>query len=235
MHVVVNGGGAVGSYLARTLREKGHSVAVVEQSGQVVRKLAGELPTDVLVIEGDGCNPRYLRDAGIDRADVFAAVTRRDETNLISCQLAREHFGVGRTVARVSSPRLERVFHELGIEAISSTTIISRLVEEEVTVGEIIRLAVLQKGRLALVESEIPVGSGEPTPRTVAELGLPDDAVLVAVTRGDALILPRGGTLIQPGDRVLAVTRLGTEERVGRLLRGNGGGRNAHGGGIHER
>ena len=219
MHVVVSGGGAVGTYLARTLHRKGHSVAVVEERSSVVRKLAEELPTDVLVIEGDGCDARFLRDAGADRADVFAAVTRRDEVNLISCQLAREHFGVKRAVARVSKPRNEPVFHALGIEAISSTTIISRLVEEEVTVGDIIRLATLQKGQLALVETQIPMESGGATPRTVAELGLPEDIVLVSVMRGDTLILPRGGTAIEPGDRVLAVTRMGAEDRLGPLLR----------------
>jgi trk system potassium uptake protein TrkA len=223
MYVVVNGGGAVGIFLARTLHQKGHSVAVVEQRSSVVRKLAEELPTDVLVIEGDGCDARFLRDAGTDRADVFAAVTRRDEVNLISCQLAREHFGVKRAVARVSKPRNERVFHALGIEAISSTTIISRLVEEEVTVGDIIRLATLQKGQLALVETQIPMDSGGAPPRTVAELGLPEDLVLVSVLRGETLILPRGSTVIEPGDRVLAVTRIGKEDRLGHLLRFAGG------------
>jgi trk system potassium uptake protein len=232
MYVVVHGGGTVGSFLARTLHQKGHSVAVVEQRSRVVRKLAEELPTDVLVIEGDGCNSRFLRDAGADRADVFAAVTRRDEVNLVSCQLAREHFGVTRAVARVSEPRNEPVFHALGIEAISSTTVISRLIEEEVSVGDIIRLSTLQKGQIALVETEIPMENGGPGSRTVAELGLPEDIVLVSVMRGDTLILPRGGTVIQAGDRVLAVTRAGREDRLGRLLRAAGGQRN--GTEVHE-
>jgi trk system potassium uptake protein len=221
MYVVVNGGGAVGSFIATTLHAKGHGVAVVEQRSARMRRLSEELPTGVLVIHGDGCDPRILRDAGVDRADVFAAVTRRDEVNLISCQLAREHFGVRRAVARVSSPRNERVFHALGIEAISSTTVIGRLIEEEVTVGDIIRLSVLQKGELALVETEIPPDS-HATGLTVAQLGLPEDVVLVSITRGETLVIPRGGTTVEPGDRILAVTRTGREERLARLLRPNG-------------
>src|SRR4030042_7091923 len=124
MYVLISGGGKVGSYLAHNLLKKGHGVAVIEKRCGVVEKLAEELPTKVLLIEGDGCDVKYQEDAGVGHADIFAAVTGNDDDNLVSCQLARARFGVKRTVARINSPRNEHIFHALGLEGISSTTII---------------------------------------------------------------------------------------------------------------
>jgi trk system potassium uptake protein len=219
MYIVINGGGKVGSFLARTLQQKGHNVAIIDKRSDVIKKLAEELPTDILLIEGDGCNVRYLQDAGVDRADVYASVTRKDEDNLVSCQLVKLNFGVKKVVARVNSPKNERVFHNLGIEAISSTTIIGRLIEEEMTVSDVIKLYLLQKGQLALVETEIPQDNGRDSSIIVSELKLPEDIVLVSIMRDDHLIIPRGNTTIQPGDRILAVTLAGKEEELLRLLR----------------
>jgi trk system potassium uptake protein TrkA len=222
MFVAINGGGEVGSFLARTLHGKGHTVTVIDQRSEIMRKLAEEVSSDILLVEGDGCDVRALEDAGVDRADVFASVTPRDEDNLVSCQLARLSFGVKRVVARVSSPRNEGAFHALGIEAISSTTVIGQLIEEQLTVGDIIRHYTLQKGQLGIVEVEVPAGADAADGRTVAELGLPDDIVLVSLTRADRLQIPRGRTVLQPGDRVMAVTLAGREAVLARFLRGNG-------------
>ncbi len=221
MFVVINGGGAVGSFLARTLSGKGHAVAVVEKRPEVARRRAEELSTGSLLIEGDGCNARILEEAGVDRADVFASVTPHDDENLVSCQIAKLHFGVRRVVARVNGPRAEGIFHALGIEAISTTTIMGRLIEEEVTVGDVIRLYTLQKGRVALVETEVPRNPAFETGRRVSDLGLPDGIVLVSLIRKDTVVIPRGGTVLEPGDRVLAVTLAGREMALERSLRGD--------------
>jgi trk system potassium uptake protein len=220
MFVAINGGGEVGAFLARTLLGKGHAVSVIDKRPEIMHKLAEEVPSDILLIEGDGCDVRALEDAGVDRADVFASVTPRDEDNLVACQLARLHFGVRRVVARVTSPRNEGAFHALGIEAISSTTVIGRLIEEQLTVGDIIRLYTLQKGQLGIVEIEVPRGAAAADGRSVAEIGLPDDIVLVSLTRGEQLLIPRGKTCLEPGDRVMAVTLAGREAELARLLRG---------------
>jgi trk system potassium uptake protein TrkA len=155
----------------------------------------------------------------VDRADIYASVTRNDEDNLVSCQLVKLNFGVKKVVARVNSPKNERVFHNLGIEAISSTTVISRLIEEEMTVGDIIRLYLLQKGQLALVETEIPLDNGQISGISVSELQLPEDIVLISIMRDDLIIIPRGNTIIKPGDRIMAVTLSGKEEELLRIMR----------------
>ncbi len=217
MYIVISGGGKVGSYLGRTLSEKGHSIAVIEKRPEILAKMAEELPTTVLLIEGDGCNLTHQTDAGVARADVFVAVTGEDEDNLVSCQLARSRFAVKRTIARVNNPKNERIFRVLGIEGISSTSIISRLIEEEMRVSDLLTLHVLEKGRLALVEIAVPDGDGA-TSKALAELALPGDTVLVAVIRGETVIVPRGTTTFQPGDRIVAVTPIDREEDLRRSL-----------------
>ena len=220
MYVVISGGGKVGSYLAHNLVKKGHGVALIEKRSGVLEKLAEELPTKVLLIEGDGCEMKYQEDAGVGHADIFAAVTGNDDDNLVSCQLARTHFGVKRTVARINSPRNEHIFHALGIEGISSTTIIGQLIEEEATIGDIIRLHTLKKGQISLAEIDLPNEDCLVCSKKVYELNLPEESVLVAIVRGDKVIVPKGDTVMERGDRVLAVTAIGKEEELRRILQG---------------
>ena len=218
MYVVINGGGRVGSFLALQLNQKKHDVAVIEKRVDVIKMLAEELPQNILLIQGDGCDPRSQEDAGIGHADVFAAVTPNDDDNLVSCQLAKINFNVKKTVARVSNPKNEPVFNALGIRAISSTSIISHLIEEEMTVKDIIRLHTLERGGLCLVELDVPPGNKEIFFKTVAELSLPEKSVLVTIMREDKVIIPRGSTEIEPGDRIIAVTAIEHEEELCRIF-----------------
>jgi len=169
-------------------------------------------------VEGDGCNVRYLQDAGVDRADIYASVTRNDEDNLVSCQLVKLNFGIKKVVARVNSPKNERVFQKLGIEAISSTTVIGRLIEEEIGVGEILQLLSLAQGRLSLVELELP-GAGCPAcGRNLGQLNLPPETVLVTVLRGAHVFVPHGNTRFEPGDRIIALTLAEQREALRRAF-----------------
>jgi trk system potassium uptake protein TrkA len=221
MYIVINGGGKVGSYLGRTLTNKGHTVAVIEKRPEILEKLAEELPTKVLLIEGDGCDVKFQEDAGVGHADVFVAVTGDDEDNLVSCQLAKGRFNIKRTVARVNSPKNEHIFTALGIEAISATTVISRLIEEEMTAGEVFTLHILKKGRLALVEITLPEDRCMVCNKKISELELPENTVLVSLIRGDKVIVPRGNTVLETGDRVIAVTSIEREDDLRRLLTGS--------------
>ena len=220
MYIVVNGGGKVGSYLAKTMIESGHDVAIIEKRSDVVDKLVGELSRKALVIQGDGCDAAYQEDAGVGRADVFAAATGDDDDNLVACQLAKTAFGVPRTVARVNNPKNERIFNALGIEAISSTTIISRMIEEEATIGDIHTLTALRKGDMAIVEIELPVDRCVVCNKKVAELNLPVDCILIAVIRGDDIVTVHGDTELQPGDGVIAFTAVQHERTLKKALTG---------------
>jgi trk system potassium uptake protein TrkA len=217
---VVNGGGKVASYLAKTLLERGHEVALIEKREGVIHKLRTELPGKPLIILGDGCDASYQEDAGVGHADVFAAVTGDDDDNLVSCQLARVAFGVPRTVARVNNPKNERIFNTLGIEAISSTTILSRMIEEEATVGDIRTLISLRKGNMAIVEIELPVDRCVVCNKQVSTLNLPVDCIMVALVRGEEVIPVRGDTELHPGDAVIAFTNVEHEKALKKALTG---------------
>lgn len=220
MYVVINGGGKVASYLARQLLEHGHAVALIEKREEITHKLLAELPGDPLIIHGDGCDSIYQEDAGVSRADVFVAATGDDDDNLVACQLAKVAFGVPRTVARVNNPKNESIFHALGIEAISSTTIISRLIEEEATIGDIRTLMALRKGDMAIVEIELPTDRCVVCDKKVAELNLPGDCLIVALIRGDDVIAVHGDTAMQPGDVVISFTNVEHERALKKALTG---------------
>lgn len=220
MYVVINGGGKVASYLARQLLENDNAVAIIEKREEIAQKLVTELPGKPLIILGDGCDSIYQEDAGVSRADVFVAATGDDDDNLVACQLAKVAFGVPRTVARVNNPKNEHIFHALGIEAISSTTIISRLIEEEATIGDIRTLMALRKGNMAIVEIELPVDRCVVCNKQVQELNLPVDCLIVALIRGEEAIPVHGDTEMQPGDVVIAFTNVAHERALKKALTG---------------
>lgn len=205
MYVVIVGGGRIGRYVARDLVRNGHEVTILELEGGRVEELVAE--TGVLVIEGDAADLRYLEQAHTDRADVFVSTTHEDDLNLVACQLARIEFGTKRVISRVNDPNNVEIFQALGIEAVSSTRLISELIENEFSVGELIHLTSLRGGRASIVEIRIPTGDGAPPDRRLDEITLPEDVVVVAVFRGEETVIPRGGTLIVAGDEVVALTR----------------------------
>ncbi len=217
MYIVINGGGKVGSFLAKTLSKRGHDVAVIERREELCKKLASEIP-ECLIISGDGCDIQFQKDAGTDHADVFASVTGDDDDNLVACRLAKVAFKVPRTVARVNNPKNERIFHELGVDAVSTTTVIVHMIEEEATIGDVITLLPLKKGRLALVEVELPTDHCKVCNKQLATLSLPEECVLVSIIRGDDVLIPKGTTTLQPGDTIVALTAVEKEEELKKVL-----------------
>ncbi|MDX1619953.1 MAG: NAD-binding protein [Nitriliruptorales bacterium] len=218
MYVVIAGGGRIGRYIAQNLIDKRHEVTIIERMPGRTERLVAE--TDVLVIEGDACDVSYLEQARLDRADVFVATTHEDDDNLVACQLAKIEFGVKRAIARVNTPKNVEIFEKLGIEAVSSTRLISELLEHEFSVGELIHLTTLKGGRVSLVEVRLPDDEEAPEARQVQDLDLPFEAVLVALFRGDQTIIPRGETEVRPGDEVVVLTTPELEDEVRAILLG---------------
>ena len=211
MYVVIAGGGKVGRYIATELLEDGHAVTIVERVEARCEQLLRDY--NLLVIHGDACDVRYLEQARLERADVFVATTGDDDDNFVACQLARTTYDVPRVISRVNTPRNEEIFARLHIEAVSTTTLISRLIREEVTVGELIHLYTLRRGKANLVELDIGPDD-QPDTRPIAELDLPKESVLVCIFRGEETIIPHGDTRIQPGDQVIALTTPELEETL---------------------
>jgi len=218
MYILIIGAGKVGYFLAKRLCQGKHTVSIVDKDRTVCDEIAKEL--EALVVNGDGCDPKILEEAGIERADVLAAVTGDDEDNLIVCQLAKEKFNLQRTVGRVNNPDNEHTFNELGIDVpVDSTKIIAKVIEEEVSFSDFVNLMSFKRGKLAIVRVDLPSDSPVIN-KEVKDITLPQDAVLVSIVRGEEVILPKGNTVLKPGDDVIALTLVGNEPQLLSLLAG---------------
>jgi trk system potassium uptake protein TrkA len=218
MYIVIVGAGKVGYFLAKRLCVNKHTVSIVEKDKQLCEEIAKEL--EALVINGDGCDPHILEEAGISRADVIAAVTGDDEDNLIICQLAKEIFKVKRAVGRVNNPDNEHTFAELGVDVpVDSTKIIAKIIEEEVSFSDFVNLMSFKRGKLAIVRLDLPDDSPVIN-KQVQDVQLPADSVLVSIVRGEEVIVPKGNTILKPGDDIIALTVVGNEPQLLNLLVG---------------
>jgi trk system potassium uptake protein len=222
MRIVVSGGGAVGRHLAGDLRARGHEVVLIEQN-PVHLEIARESAPDVEFLLGDACEPWVLEEAGLRHTDVVVAATGDDEDNLVTALLAKQEFGVPRVLARVNHPRNEWMFTEQwGVDqAVSVPHLLTALVEEAVSVGDLVRLLRLEGGRIALVEMTIPEGSPN-TGRPLYELRLPSDTTIVAILREGHVVIPQPETMIASGDEVLALSSGESETALRLAIVGEG-------------
>ncbi len=206
MYVIIAGGGRTSTYLARTLLNQDHKVRVIEHRSKILTNLHHELPTEV-IIEGNPLDLSILKYAETETAQVFASVTTNDEDNLVLCEIARTEFKVNRTIARVNNPRHAWLFNQtFGVDVpVNQAEIISGLIEEQMSMGDMMTLLKLRKGNYALVEEKIPPGAMA-IGVAIKDLNLPEQCVLAAIFRNGEVVVPHGNTVFQVGDEVLAIT-----------------------------
>ena len=219
MKVAIAGAGSVGTAIAADLHTNGHDVLVLERDPDLVERLRSTL--DVTWVAADACEVASLDAAGLATVDVVVAATGDDEDNLVISLLSKQEFAVPRVVARVNHAKNQWLFTESwGVDvSVSTPQLLTALVEEAVSVGSLVRLLQFQGGSAHLVE--ITLAEDSPAnDRTIADLGFPRDAVVVAVVRADRLIVPRGDTALQCGDEVLVLTAAEAEDGVQALLVG---------------
>ncbi|MBU1366806.1 MAG: TrkA family potassium uptake protein [Candidatus Omnitrophica bacterium] len=219
MYIVITGAGKLGLVLAKKLKEGKHQVCLVEKSENLCNKLAGEI-RGIFLIHGDATYPDILKEAKIDKADVLVSVTSTDEDNIIICNLAKELFGVKRTVARVNDPKRLPLYKYMGVDnPVDSTSIIARIVEEEASFTDVMNLLSIKKGRLSIVRVDIPRDSPIVN-KSLKEIRLPPNSVLVSILRGPDIIIPSGSTQIYPDDEVIAATLIDMEKDLIKALIG---------------
>ena len=212
MYVIVAGGGKVGHYLTRALMDAGHEVLLVEKDKARADYLAEEFGD--IVMRGDACEVRTMREIGLERADVVVAITGDDEDNMVICQMAKQKFQVPRSIARVNNPQNEDIFHRLGIDnTVSSTKIIFNMIEQQIETDEVIPLAPLQKGNIEIVE--IDLGPDSPVVgKKIPQMGLPDDALIISIVREGHAILPNIDVEFKQGDSVIALVSADKEAQL---------------------
>ncbi|MFA7677546.1 MAG: NAD-binding protein [Candidatus Omnitrophota bacterium] len=219
MYVVIAGAGRLGIVLAKKLREDNHQVCLIDRNENLCNQLAGEM-SDIMLICGDATYPDILKEAKIEKADVCVSAASNDEDNTIICYLAKELFGVKRTVARVNDPKHIPLYKYMEVDnPIDSTSIIARIVEEEASFTDVMSLFSIKKGRLSIVRVDIPEGSPVAN-KSVKDITLPHNSVLVSVLRGPDIIIPYGSTVILPGDEIIAATLIDVEKDLVKALIG---------------
>lgn len=206
MFVFIAGGGRTGAELANQLLAQKYEIRLLEHRRELLTRLHHELPTEV-IYEGQATDPSILKAAGLDKAQVLVACTNDDAANLVLCYLARTMFKVKRTVARINNPRnawlFDKNFHV--DETINQADVMAHLIQEEMSLGDMMTLLKLRRGRYSLVEEKIPKGA-KAIGVQIKDLGLPEKCVIAAIIRHGEIILPRGALAFEEFDEVLAIT-----------------------------
>jgi len=215
MRVTIAGAGNVGRHLAYDLAERGHDVTIIEQETSVLERAKGSLPADMVFVLGDACEPWVLEKAELSSADVIVAATGDDEDNLVISLLAKQEHAVPRVVARVNHPKNEWLFtHQWGVDvSMSPPHVLTALVEEAVTVGDLVRLLKLEGGQVTLVELTID-DSAPIVGRPLYELRPPPDSAIVAILREGHVVVPQPETRLVAGDEIMAICTSEAEDEL---------------------
>lgn len=218
MFVLIAGGGPTGAQLAAFLVAQNHRVRLIEHRREVLSQIHRQLPTET-IYEGDATDPQVLEQAGIRQAQVLVAATPSDADNLVLCFLARTRYAVPRTIARIGNPRHAWLFDQkFHVDvALNEASILAHLIEEEMSLGDMMTLLKLRRGQFSLVEERIPVGA-KAVGKAIKDLALPEQCVIAAIIRQGEMVVPRGATTLEVGDEVLAVTDTQGAEQLAALF-----------------
>jgi len=218
MFVLIAGGGRTGARLANLLINQNYKVRLVENRRELLGRLHQELPTEV-IYEGNPADPAILEAAGIREVHAVAAVTSDDSTNLAICFLGKTMFEVPRTIARVNNPNNAWLFNEtFQVDvALNSADVLAHLIEEEMSLGDMMTLFKIRRGNYSVVEEKVPAGAkviGIP----LKDMDLAEHCVIAAIIRDGKMTLPRGDSILQQDDEIIAVASPEGAQKLAELL-----------------
>jgi trk system potassium uptake protein TrkA len=218
MFVLIAGGGRTGARLANLLINQNYKVRLVENRRELLAYLHQELPTEV-IYEGNPVAPDVLEAAGIREVHAVAAVTSDDSANLAICYLSKTMFDVPRTIARVNNPNNAWLFdqHFKVDISLNSADVLAHLIQEEMSLGDMMTIFKIRRGRYAVVEEKVPAGAkaiGIP----LKDMGLAEHCVIAAIIRDGVMTLPRGDSTLQAEDEIIAVASPEGAQMLSELL-----------------
>ena len=218
MFVLIAGGGRTGARLANLLMNQNYKVRLIENRSELLGRLHQELPTEV-IYEGNPVDPSVLNAAGINDVHALAAVTSEDASNLALCFLAKTMFDVPRTIARVNNPNNAWLFNEkFHVDvALNSADVLAHLIEEEMSLGDMITLFKIRRGRYSVVEEKVPEGA-KAIGIQLKDLDLAEHCVIAAIIRNGVMTLPRGDSALQENDEIIAVASPEGAKKLAELL-----------------
>jgi len=218
MFVLIAGGGRTGARLANLLINERHKVRIIESRPALLARMHQELATENIV-EGNVMDPAILELAGIREAHVVAAVSSEDPVNLCLCFLAKEMFDVPRTIARVNNANNAWLFgsHFHVDVALNQADLLAHLIQEEMSLGDMMTLFQIRRGRYSVVEEKVPAGA-RGIGLALKDLGLEEQCVIAAIIRDGKMTLPRGDSVFQAGDEIVAVASPEGAKKLSEML-----------------
>src|SRR4029453_17507013 len=218
MNVLIAGGGRTGARLASLLLNQNYKVRLVENRRELLGYLHQELPTEV-IYEGNPVDPTVLDAAGIREANDVAAVTSNDSSNLVICYLAKTQFEVPRTIARINNPNNAWLFNDIFHvnAALNAADVFAHLIQEEMSLGDMMTLFKIRRGRYSVIEEKVPAGAkaiGIP----LKDMDLAEHCVIAAIIRDGTMTLPRGDSTLQAEDEIIAVASPEGAQRLADML-----------------
>jgi len=218
MFVLIAGGGRTGARLASLLLNQNYKIRLIENRRELLSHLHQELPTEV-IYEGNPADPAVLEAAGIREVHVVAAVTSNDPVNLVLCYLAKTVFGVPRTIARVNNPNNAWLFNEKFRvdEVVNSADVLAHLIQEEMSLGDMMTVFKIRRGKYSVVEEKVPAGA-KAIGIQLKDLGLAEHCVIAAIIRDGVMTLPRGDSTLQELDEIVAVASPEGAKKLADLL-----------------
>jgi trk system potassium uptake protein len=208
MYVIIVGCGRVGSELSKLLSQEGHDVVVIDKSAASFERLGGAFNGVTLI--GNGFSLELLKQAGIEKADAFCAVTNGDNTNLISAQVAKRIFKVPKVIARVYDPQRAHIFAALGLDILSGTILFASLIRDKIIESRFSSYLIESK-ELGVIELEI---KGDLVGKTVQQLNIPTEFLVVAVRSVRGVAIPEPSTVLREKDVVMAAVKVSSLNNI---------------------
>jgi trk system potassium uptake protein TrkA len=212
MLVIILGCGRVGSELARLLSNENHNVVVIDKDGSSIERLGGTF--NGLTMVGSGFDLNLLKQAGIEKADAFCAVTNGDNTNLIAAQVAKKIFNVPKVIARVYDPQRAHIYAALGLDVMSGTILFASMLRDKIIESRFSSYLIESKD-LGVIEIE---AKKELIGKKIRDMDVPAECMVVAIRRLDGVIIPEPETVLKPKDVLMAVVKVASLDKIKKKL-----------------
>jgi trk system potassium uptake protein len=208
MYVIITGCGRVGSELAKLLTGEGHNVVIVDKNPASFERLGGTF--NGLTVIGNGYDINLLKEAGIEKADAFCALTNGDNTNLVSAQVAKKIFNVPKVIARIYDPQRAHIYAALGLDIISGTILFAAMLRDKIIESRFSSYLIETK-ELGVIEIEV---RNSLVGKTVQEINIPEEFLVTAIRRIEGVTIPGPDTVLQDKDILMAVVKVASLKKI---------------------
>ncbi|MFW5789885.1 MAG: potassium channel family protein [Bacillota bacterium] len=218
MKLLIVGGDELVYHLSRRLISKGFDLTIINKDQNYCQELARNL--NATIVFGDATDPEVLEDANIREVDMLAALTHKDQDNLMICRLAQKYYQIPRTAALVNDPDNQVIFNNLNIDSLFNITgLLGSLLEQSISHEEVSNLFMIEEANLSVTKCLIPEGAPADG-KTLKELDLPLSIILGGILREGEMLIPRGGTRIKAGDKAIIISLPSDQGEAIKALRG---------------